>query len=387
MVAYVGVTPLAEAVLAGRSRRRTMVWLDATRMVLLVPFAFATSGWQIAVLALLFFAVSSGFTPMFQSVIPDILPDEASYGRALALSRVAYTLESILSPVIAAGVLRLISGEQLFLVAAASFVGSILALLATRFPPDTGDRRKGPFLARAMKGLWIYRQTPRLRGVILMNFALSIAMAWVLVNTAVFAAAKLGDAERFYPMLMAGYGVGAAAGALLVPRMLRRLDERQVMLAGAVLHAVLGLGILIAAGFAGYLVLWAQFVEDASLEETRGGQEIARSARPVDRPAAFAAQFSLSHSGWLVAYPLAGWLAARIGLEPALLVLSALCLAVAGLAARVWPAHDPLERAHDHPELPADHPHLREAGHAGGGHRHHYFIDELHPHWASGRPA
>ena len=389
MVAYVGIAPLAEALLAGAPRKRVMVGLNAARMLLLLPMAFATETWQIAALALVFFAVSSGFTPLFQSVIPDVLPDEHAYSRALVWSRIAYTLESVLSPVIAAIVLQLIEAEFLFWVAALAFVGSILGLLITRFPADTGAQRKGPFLTRALNGLHIYRKTPRLRGLFLFNFALSLSMAWVLVNSVVLAGTTLGDAERHFPILMTLYGLGAAIGAVLVPRLIERLDERRVMAVGALTHAALGFGIALPLGYAGHLALWLAFGLAASLVLTPGGLVIARSARAVDRASVFAAQFSLSHVGWLVAYPLAGQLAALAGLTPSLLVLSALTAGVALLAIRVWPAADPLTRSHVHPDLPSDHPHLRDTPAHGARHRHaHPFhIDVLHPEWSDSQSA
>ncbi|WP_347313482.1 MFS transporter [Defluviimonas sp. SAOS-178_SWC] len=389
MVAYVGVSPLAEALFAGRSRKRVMVGLDVARMLLLLPMAFATDTYQIAALALVFFAVSSGFTPLFQSVIPDVLPDEQTYSWALVWSRIAYTLESVLSPVIAAMVLQVVAGEFLFWAAAAAFVGSIAALLVTRFPAESGDRRKGPFLKRALRGLAIYRKTPRLRGLFLLNFALSLSMAWVLVNSVVLAGARLGDAEKHFPILMAFYGLGAAIGAVLVPRLIHSLEERRTMTTGAVLHAALGLVIVLPLGYAGYMALWVGFGLAASLVLTPGGLVIARSAGAGGRASVFAAQFSLSHAGWLVAYPLAGQLGARAGLEPALLILSGLTICVAALAVLVWPAADPLTREHDHPELAHDHPHLQETPAHGPArrHAHTFHIDDLHPDWSVSRPA
>lgn len=389
MVAYVGVSPLAAALFAGRSRKRVMVGLDLARMLLLLPMAFATQTWQIAVLALIFFAVSSGFTPIFQSVIPDVLPEERVYSRALVWSRIAYTLESVLSPVLAAVVLQVVAGEYLFWVAALAFIGSITALLLTRFPAERDDGRKGGFSARALRGLSIYRRTPRLRGLFLLNFALSLSMAWVLVNSVVVAGARLGDAETHFPILMAFYGSGAAIGAVLVPRFVEMRSERRVMATGVLLHAALGLGITLPLGYSGYMALWVGFGLAASLVLTPGGLVIARSAGSGDRPAVFAAQFSLSHAGWLVAYPLAGELGARVGLGLSLLTLSGLTVGVAALALRTWPATDPLAREHDHPELTPDHPHLREAPAHGPRHRHtHVFhIDDLHPDWFAGRPA
>ncbi len=390
MVAYVVFAPVMETLLARVPRKRAMVGLDLGRMLLLAPMFFAGSLWQIAALAFAFFVLSAGFTPLFQSVIPDVLPEEGAYTRALALSRLAYTLESVLSPVAAALLLKVLPGEALFLVAAAAFLGSVLTLMATRFPAGGDERRKGPFVRRALRGLRIYGRTPRLRGLFLLNVALSLSMAWILVNSVVFAGARLGDAERYYPLLMAVHGLGAGIGALLVPRIVRRAGERRTMLWGAFGFAAVGVAfasgpVLPAAGVA---PVWFAFGVAASLVLTPGGLVIVRSAAPADRAAVFAAQFSLSHAGWLLAYPLAGWLGGALTLEGALLALSVLSAATAGLAARFWPAHDPLERAHGHPDLPADHPHLRDVPPEGPERRHvhAYRIDDLHTDWTP-RPA
>lgn len=384
MVAYVGFAPLAEPLLSRWPRKRVMIALDATRLALLVPMAFVTQTWEIGLLAFAFFVVSSGFTPLFQTVIPDLLTDEPTYTRALVISRIAYTLESVASPVIAALALQIVAQSTLFLISALAFVGSVLALSVTRFPAVQDDQRKRSFLARALTGLRIFHRTPRLRGLFLLNLSLSLMLAWVLVNTVGFAGLRLGDAAEKYPILMACYGAGAAVGALIVPRTLIRFTERRVMAAGAFAFAALGVLILLPLSYPALLGLWAGFGLASSLVMTPGGLVIVRSAGKSDRPSLFAAQFSLSHFGWLIAYPLAGWLGGVLSLEVALVVLCALAVGVTLVALRVWPAMDPLEREHSHPELPPDHPHLLHHATVGhhNGHHHAFHIDDLHTRWA-----
>lgn len=297
-------------------------------------------------------------------------------------------MEAVLSPVIAAMMLNLVSGEMLFYAAALAFSGSVLALLITQFPPREKADRKGPFLKRAGHGLWIYWQTPRLQGLFFVNLALSLAMAWVLVNSVVYAGVRLGDAERYYPFLMTFYGVGAGIAAIAVPRLLATFSERSVMLAGAFGFAAVGAGfaLLPSVPLTGLALVWIAFGATSSLVMTPGALVITRSVGAGNRAAVFAAQFSLSHAGWLIAYPLAGWLAAYLSLELSLLILSGACVAVAGFAMTLWPANDPLKRTHNHPELPDDHPHLTQVPASGTRHQHaHTFhIDELHPTWAQG---
>jgi MFS family permease len=385
MVAYVVLAPVTETLLGGVSRKCAMVLLDLGRMLLLLPIAFVTETWQIGALAFAFFVLAAGFTPLFQSLIPDVLPDEDTYTKALAWSRVAYTMEAVLSPVIAAAMLKVVAGETLFYAAALAFLGSVLMLLWTRFPMRTAVNKKGPFLKRAGRGMWIYWQTPRLRGLFLLNMSLSLAMSWVLVNSVVYAGVRLGDADRFFPVLMMFYGIGAGMAAVAVPGLLRRIGDRRVIVAGAFGFAAVSavFALMPTPPMAVLACVWIGFGMASSLVLTPGGLVIVRSASQSDRAAVFAAQFSLSHAGWLVAYPLAGWLGSYLSLEMALLVLSVVCATVAGIATLVWPADDPLERAHSHPDLIDDHPHLKQVPVSGAQQRHvHAFrIDDLHPTW------
>lgn len=385
MVAYVGLAPLAESLLQGVPRKAALVTLDVGRMVLLIPMAFTTDIWQIAALSFLFFSMSAGFTPLYQSVIPDVVQDEDLYTKALSWSRVAYTLEAVLSPVIAGGLLTILDGSSLFLVAALAFSVSIASILLAQVPKTTAADRKKPFWQRASKGLRIYVRTPRLRGLFLLNFALSLSMAWVLVNTVAYAGARLGDSERYFPMLMAFYGLGAGFGAFSVPRLVKRLGERRTMALGAIAFAACGavFAVWLSPALAVLVIVWIGFGLSSSLVLTPGGLVITRSAKAEDRAAVFAAQFSLSHAGWLFAYPLAGWLATKVSLELAMLILSGLTTWVTLIALRVWPAQDPMARTHAHPDLPADHPHLKTVITTGPNqeHTHTYYIDDLHPRW------
>jgi ABC-type nickel/cobalt efflux system permease component RcnA len=111
---------------------------------------------------------------------------------------------------------------------------------------------------------------------------------------------------------------------------------------------------------------------------TPGGRLLRRSSHEDDRPALFAAQFSLSHACWLIAYPVVGWLGARAGTAPALMAMAGLAIVGVIVASIAWPRHDKEILAHRHDDLPSDHPHLRNHGHE---HAHAYVIDDLHVRW------
>ena len=159
------------------------------------------------------------------------------------------------------------------------------------------------------------------------------------------------------------------------------------MLRGALLLTLVyaGLGALTAAHTGGWrwpalLAAWAAFGAACSMVLTPTGRLIRRSAPPEERMSAFAAQFSLSHSCWLLTYPLAGWLGAAAGLQPAVIALGMIAFAAGMLALRLWPSHDPDQPTHLHTTLDADHPHLTDAEQVPGGwrHSHEHDGDSLH---------
>jgi hypothetical protein len=57
-----------------------------------------------------------GFTPLFQATIPDVVPDEAVYTRALSVSRLAYDLQQLLAPALAGVLLWFLPLDALFAV-------------------------------------------------------------------------------------------------------------------------------------------------------------------------------------------------------------------------------------------------------------------------------
>lgn len=384
MVAYVSLSPLAGAVAARVPRRAMLVGLDMVRMVAALCLPFVDAVWQIYVLIFVLQAGSALFTPTFQATIPDVLTDEKAYTRALSLSRLAYDLENLLSPAVAALLLLVMSFHALFAGTAIGFLVSALLVLSTRLPEMRG-REEGTFRERVTGGLRTFLATPRLRGVGVLNFAVAAAGAMVIVNTVVYVRAGLGGGESAVAVAMAAFGAGSMLVAFVLPRVLEGIGDRTVMLGGAgLLAAGLALGLL-RPGFLALLPVWGLLGMGYAAVQTPVGRLLRRSAQPEARPGLFSAQFALSHACWLVTYPLAGWLARQAGMGAAFAVLAACVVVALVLAAWLWPAGDPDVVEHVHTELPADHPHLQDAKADGGGYRHAHslVIDPLHRRWPS----
>src|SRR5699024_4681354 len=111
------------------------------------------------------------------------------------------------------------------------------------------------------------------------------------------------------------------------------------------------------------LVLWFVLGVGTSLVLTPTGCLIKQSCHAHDRPALFAAQFSLSHAGWLIAYPLASGVGSSAGLDAAFAVLGGVALVATLVAIRLWPRHDPVELDHWHDSLHHEHWHDHDEHH------------------------
>ncbi|MEU8762444.1 MFS transporter [Streptomyces sp. NPDC048659] len=387
MVAYVGIAPLAGAFADRVPRRALLVSMDLVRACVALSLPFVTQVWQVYVLVFLLQAASACFTPAFQATIPEVLPEERDYTRALSLSRLAYDLESLFSPVLAAALLSFVPYGRLFTGTAAGFAASAVLVASVLLPAPRPAPREGGAYAKIAFGARLFLATPRLRALLALDLVVAAVGALVLVGTVGLVRDTLGRPAGDVPLALGAYGAGSMAVALSLPRLLDRLDDRALMLpAAGVLTgtlAVVALGLATAGPGAAWrwpalLAAWALTGAATSAVLTPGGRLVRRSAGTPDLPAAFAARFSLTHACWLLTYPLAGVLAAGPGPAVAAGALTAVALAGTWAAVRLWPREDPAALDHVHPELPRDHPHL--AG-LGPGHRHDFHIDVLHPRW------
>lgn len=379
MTAYIGVAPIAAAFAERLPRRAMLVSLDLVRALVALALPFVTEVWQIYVLIFVLQSASAAFTPTFQATIPDILPDEDDYTRALSLSRLAYDLESVASPMLAAALLTVISFHSLFAGTVIGFLASA-ALVATVLLPKAKQVPRRSIYERTTRGMRIFLATPRLRGLLALNLTVAAASAMVIVNTVVMVQSRFALPQSSTALALAAFGGGSMISALVLPRLLKNIKDRTAMLfGGGILVAGLAVGINLTI-YNFLLPLWMVLGVGYSLAQTPSGRLLRRSAHAEDRPALFAAQFALSHACWLITYPLAGWLGANISLTASFVGLAVVAGSALLVSIVIWrPVHDQKSIKHTHENLPGDHAHID--GQEGVDHEHPYVIDDQHRRW------
>ncbi len=409
MLAYVLFSPIAAAFVESLPRVKLLVSLDIVRALIVFTLPFVTQLWQIYSLIFLLSLCSATFTPTFQSLIPEILPDKEQYTRALSLSRLAYDMENILSPSLAALFLLIISYSDFFMINAVTFVLSSMLLAGVRLKSKKRLSNNSPFTERLTQGLKIFIKTPRLRSLLLINFAVAALMAVQIVNTVVYVRAQLQLSEQALTFVYLGLGAGSLCGALLLPKIMHHIRLRTLMLtSGFMCTWVLALGGL-SPSLMSLIAIFMLLGFGLSLVQTPVGNLLKLSCQEEHRNALFAAQFSLSHAGFLVCYPLAGWLGSEYGIVNSFWIMAVIALIAMLGAIKLWPIEESEALTHSHAALQHNHwhthtsnpndaedghhsdhthavdpgpePHIHDHHHKHKVHKHHFVIDNHHDCW------
>lgn len=379
MLAYVTVSPVVGAFADRVPRRRLMVAANAIRCGVALALPFVTEIWQVYLLIAVLQSASATFTPVFQSTLPDLLPAQRDYTAALSASQFAVALENILSPLLAAAVLTVLTFDTLFLGTALGFACSAGLVRAAVVPPARRSDRVR-FTDRLSAGVRVFAAVPALRAVLAFDLVVASAGAITLVSTVNVVRDLLGGDGSSVALLLAASGAGTASAALLAPRLLRTHHERTLMLAGSALSLAAVLGAVVLASAPSWALaagVWAAIGLGGGLVLLPVGRVVRGAGPSRDRPAVFAAQFSLSHLCWLLTYPLTGWLGTAAGFGAAWAVLLVLVAGSAAGAALLWPRRLTVPVRHTHDRSAAAH--LREVdGGDGLTHVHELVADEHH---------
>jgi MFS family permease len=340
MAAYVLGAPLAAAVLSDLPRRPLMVGLDLVRggAILLLPFV--TAVWQLYALVFAFTLAAAAFTPAYQASVPALLPDPRSYATSLARSRIAGEVEGAVSPMLAAGLLAVLSLRDVFLAAMAAFLVSALLVASARLP-EAEAPEEGP-LGRLAAGFATLFILPALRGLAPLGLAAAAAGAMVMVNTVPIVRGAMGLSREAAALALAVFGLGAVVGALWMAKLLARLPERAVMLSGGGLMAgALALGAK-ADTFPTLLALWFAMGLGTALAQGPATALIRRVCDPAEHQTVYAAQFAVGATSAGLGYAAAGWLGSTVSLDATFALLAAVTTGGTALAAALWPRTGPV---------------------------------------------
>lgn len=384
IVVIVFCAPWAGQIAERCGARAILIGSDVVRAGVVIGFFFADAVWQIYVLAVILNLGAALFTPVYKAVIPGVV-SEKQYPRALALGAIAYDTANILGPSLAGLVIAAVGFRGNFVVDAMTFLVSAALLFGVPRlliePKRTGGQKTA-----LSHGLAAMFQRPALRVTLFLALQVSVMGAFVLVATVDFIKARLGLTDAAYAWAMAAYGVGAVCGAASYARVSPAVRDWLV----AVCAPAMLLALALAAAFQQYgplLIGWTLAGAAQSILGIRGNELLAANSAGEERAHIYAAHFSLSHAGWGLTYPLAGFLTTALGFGKTAWIFFGFLAAVSTLVwlmkarGRTDPPHE--AGAHEHAHSAFDPPgavHSHEHRHGALVHSHPHRHDEPHTH-------
>ncbi len=309
-VVIVFCSPWAGQIAERFGARAVMIGSDLVRAGVVAGFFFANSVWQIYALAVVLNLGAALFTPIYKAAIPGVV-SEKQYPRALAFGAIAYDTANILGPALAGLVIAAAGFRGNFVADGITFLVSAALLFGVPRLVIEPKREKAKKTALG-HGLAAMFRRPPLRESLLLAMQVSVTGAFVLVATVDFVKVRLGLNDSAYAWAMAGYGIGAVCAAAGYARASHRLRDGFVAMSAPGML----LALLLAAVFQRYTPLlggWVLAGAAQSILGIRGNELLAANSAGEERAHIYAAHFSLSHAGWGLTYPLAGFLTTAFG--------------------------------------------------------------------------
>jgi len=311
--AFVLLAPLA-GVLADRLNRKTiMVTADVVRMVIIGLLPFVTQVWQVYALMFTVNAFTAFFTPTFQATLPAVTTAD-EMPQALSLSSATNELLGVLGPGIAGAVAAFLGARDIFFIDAVTFLisGVLIFTLPARLRSETVpvNEEERVTVAAVLEGTRLLWVNAVMRYALLLELVAAVSGALILVNTVGLVRGQLHLSEVRYGWVMAAFGIGATAAALLVGALTKRMAHTTFVVVGA---ALTSLAVLPAnhAGLAGLLVLWLLAGAGQNWVNLSTQTLIAEQTDAAHQGRVYGAHFAWSHLWWAFAYPLAGFLGTR----------------------------------------------------------------------------
>ena len=308
MLAYILLAPVFSTLSQGLPKRQVMVALDITRAAVFIFLPFVTNVWEVYLLTFVINACSAWFTPLYQSTLPLILPDKSEYTKALSLSRLAYDLEQMFSPLLTALLLSVLSFRYLFMLDAATFIVSAILILLCIIPNLTNTTSsRPPFnVSGISRGIHDYLSKPSLMALWMAYLSVASASAMVLVNTVVYVHEVLNGGDKQTALAMGIVGLGSLVIALRLPVWLKSIPAKRFHWFG--MFAISGAFFIgsFTPGWVGYIAICLAMGVGMSCIQTTAGLFITEASQGDDSAPYFAAHFSLTHFWWLITYLSAG---------------------------------------------------------------------------------
>ena len=191
------------------------------------------------------FALGTGAAmnaPAWQATTPELVP-RAELPAAVALGGISVNVARAVGPALGGALVAAGGPAAVFLLNAASFLGTLIALAAWRRERVPGSLPPERVLGAVRTGARYVRHASALHAVLARSaaFILPAAAVWALLP--LVARHQLGLDAAGYGIVLGGLGVGAIAGAFALPRLRAWLGLERLLAVAALLFAFASAGL------------------------------------------------------------------------------------------------------------------------------------------------
>jgi MFS family permease len=348
MVALVQTASTLPTLLFGLAAGALADIVDRRKVILVTQFALVAATAALGVAELLevigpvgllagTFIIGSGFTfymPAQQASINDLVA-RADLQRAVGLGAVAFNVARAVGPAFAGAIAAWLGSGSALLASALFFSVMIFSVW--------GWRSRGPAIpgvpetlfSGILSGLRYARHSPEMRSLISRNLSFSVCASALWALLPVIARDQLGLGAGGFGLLSAGFGIGAVAGALLIPRQLHRWSLNTVVTSGfflwmaaTLLIAATHVTAIAVVGICAAGVAWVSVLPSLSAGTQSTSPAWVRARAVAMNLVAMQASLAVGSVIW-------GWLAARSGTSTALAASAGAMFVLLALSYRI----------------------------------------------------
>lgn len=193
----------------------------------------AATPWLLVILT---FAMGLGTAmtlPAWASIVPEIVP-RSELAAAIALNSMGVNVARAIGPAIAGVIVSMAGSGAVFALNTVSFVGVVAVLYFWKREPRLSQLPAERMIGAMRAGLRFARHSEELQAAVIrgLGFFLFASASWALLP--LIARNMVNGSAQTFGILVASIGVGAVAGALMLPK-LRAKIPRDALVAGATL--------------------------------------------------------------------------------------------------------------------------------------------------------
>lgn len=264
--------------------------------------------------------------PTFQAIVPELVPAPALQ-QAVALNSLGVNIARAIGPALGGVIIAAAGTGAVFALNAVSVLGVIAVLARWRRTTAARHLPAEHFLGAMRAGVRYALRSPELQTVLVrsIGFFVFASALWALLP--IIARRDLGLGPAGYGGLLTFLGLGAIAGAVLLPRLRSRIGANRTTVAASLLLAGAMVGLSLSRGFVGAAAALTAggFAWIAMMAALNGG---AQSGSPAWVKARALAVYLLVFQGSMTTGSTAwGAIAGQIGVQATLLAAALALLA------------------------------------------------------------